>query len=192
MRRTQLSRTVPLQPGTKPLTRSSRLQSVPWSAAVPMEGAGKGKSAPTRKRPGGPKPCSMCREPLEPGNRWYCTACQQVRALVLARDNYSCVDCGKPLRFEHYSLGHRLRASHGGRPVPSNLITLWGLGGEYHHGRIDLYRDPDDKVKGYRLDSGQDPKQVPVRVWAGPGKWRTAFLWDDGHYHDVPEPAVAA
>ena len=137
-------------------------------------------------------PCPMCRGPLEPGSRWYCAACQEVRALVLARDSYACVCCGKPVSFEHYSLGHRLRASQGGRPVPSNLITLWGLGGELHHGRIDLYRDPEDEAKGYRLRSGQDPAQIPVMVFRPGGPGETVWLDDLGNYlTETPEASAA-
>src|SRR5271170_4088562 len=76
-----------------------------------------------------------------------------VRALVLARDQFRCVCCGTSVRGQHYSLGHRVRASQGGRPVASNLLTLLGLGGELHHGRIDGRTDPDDEGKGYALFS---------------------------------------
>ena len=133
----------------------------------------------------------MCREPAERGG-WYCAACLIVRELVLERDGYACVDCGTSIVGQHYSLGHRLRASHGGRAVPSNLITLLGLGGELHHGRIDLYRDPEDEAKGYRLRSWQDPKQVSVMVFSPGGSGATVWLWDDGKYHiDGPQEAAA-
>ena len=59
----------------------------------------------------------MCREPAAPGSR-YCVPCLAVRKLVLERDGYACIDCGTSIIGQHYSLGHRLRASQGGKPVP--------------------------------------------------------------------------
>lgn len=195
-----LSRHTPLVAKTPLPARSGYMSrgtgfapSGPWSRSVPVlsEGmAGRretGKSAATSK----PKLCTMCREPAARGS-WYCAACLVVRELVLTRDGCACVCCGTSVIDRHYSLGHRLRASHGGRAVPSNLITLLGLGGELHHGRIDLYRDPDDATKGYRLKSGQNPKQVRVLVVRPDGSRFRAHLWDDGQYHfDGPEVAAA-
>ena len=133
----------------------------------------------------------MCREPAQWGSR-YCAPCLVVRELVLERDSYSCVCCGTCIIDRHYSLGHRLRASQGGRAVPSNLVTLLGLGGELHHGRVDLYRDPADATKGYRLKSGQHPAQVPVLLVRPDGSRASRYLWDDGTARDLPQPAVAA
>jgi hypothetical protein len=135
--------------------------------------------------------CPMCREPAQFGSR-YCAPCTVVRQLVLERDGYACVCCGTCIIGRHYSLGHRLRASQGGRPVPSNLITLLGLGGELHHGRIDLYRDPHDEAKGYRLKSGQDPLRVPVMVFSEHGSGMTVWLDDLGNYRtDGPQAGAA-
>jgi hypothetical protein len=133
----------------------------------------------------------MCRVPAQWGSR-YCAPCLVVRELVLERDGYCCVCCGTCIIGRHYSLGHRLRASQGGKPVPSNLITLLGLGGELHHGRIDLYRDPADAIKGYRLKSGQDPAQVRVLLTRPDGRRASWYLWDDGTCRDEAQPAVAA
>jgi hypothetical protein len=133
----------------------------------------------------------MCGEPAQSRSRYYCAACLVVRELVLERDGYACICCGASIIGQHYSLGHRLRAAQRGRAVASNLLTLLGLGGEAHHGRIDLYRDPDDAVKGYRLRSGQDPKQVRVWVFSETGgAW--VWLWDDGTYRtEGPEVSAA-
>jgi hypothetical protein len=103
----------------------------------------------------------------------------EVRALVLARDGFRCVCCGTSVLGQHYSLGHRVRASQGGRPVPSNLITVLGLGGELHHGRIDGRTDPDDEGKGYALFSWQDPADVGVMYFERPDGPGVTFWLDD-------------
>jgi hypothetical protein len=116
----------------------------------------------------------------------------KVRKLVLERDGYACVCCGQSITGQRYSLGHRLRASQGGRAVPSNLITLLGLGGEAHHGRIDSRLDPADEAHGYTVWSWQDPKQIPVMVFTSEGSGFTAWLWDDGQYHTEGPEGIAA
>lgn len=116
----------------------------------------------------------------------------EVRALVLARDQYRCVCCGTPVAGRRYSLGHRVRASQGGRPVPSNLITLLGLGGEMCHGRIDGRTCPDDEGKGYALFSWDDPAGIGVMYFEradGPGV--TYWLDDDGRRLTEAERAAA-
>lgn len=193
-----MQRTKPLKrtPFPVPLTASGEpvWSSLPSTGGIartaPLARSRTGKSAATRTG-SKPKLCSMCHEPAARGS-WYCAACEIVRELVLERDGYCCVCCGKSIVGQHYSLGHRLRASQGGRPVPSNLITLLGLGGELHHGRIDLYRDPADAEKGYRLKSGQDPLQVRVTVFRHGETPFSAWLWDDGRYHfDGPQEVAA-
>lgn len=118
---------------------------------------------------------------------------REVRATVLARDGHACVCCGVSIIGRHYSLGHRRRASQGGRAVPSNLLTFLGLGGELCHGRIDLYRDPADAAKGYRVESWQDPALVPVMFFSPHGSGFTAWLADSGELlFDPPEGVTAA
>lgn len=118
----------------------------------------------------------------------------EVRRLVLERDGYRCVCCGKPIIGQRYSLAHRVRASQGGKAVPENLIVLLGWGGESCHGRVDLYEDPADGIgaKGYRLPSGTDPAMEPVMLFSAGGSGATVWLTGDGHYSTEPPEGVAA
>ena len=114
-----------------------------------------------------------------------------VRRTVLERDGWACVCCGTSIIGRRYSLGHRLRASQGGKAVPSNLLTFLGWGGEECHGRIDLYKDPVDAVNGYRVESWQDPALLPVKVF-NPNGLLTVWLAADGTYSLVQPDGVAA
>ncbi len=120
-----------------------------------------------------------------------------VRALCMARDGHACVCCGISVIGRPHSLGHRLRASQQGKPVPSNLLTLLGLGTnpldpDDHHARIDSRRDPSDEAKGYSLRSYQDPLLVPVTVFSASGSGIPLWLSDDGRYlPDFPGEAAA-
>lgn len=106
----------------------------------------------------------------------------KTRKLVLARDRYACVCCGQSILGQRYSLGHRKRASQGGKAVPSNLLTFLGWGGEQHHGRIDNREDPRDEARGLTVRSHKDPALVPVTLVSGARVWLT----DDGGYSDYP------
>ena len=108
----------------------------------------------------------------------------KVRRLVLERDGYACVCCGRSIIGQRYSLGHRLRASQGGRPVPSNLLTLLGWGGQEHHGRIDNREDAHDEAKGYTVRAGKDPALISVMV-SGEDGGLTAWPDDEGHWRDA-------
>ena len=110
----------------------------------------------------------------------------EVRRLVLARDTYACVCCGRSILGRRYSLGHRLRASQGGRPVPSNLLTFLGWGGEECHGRIDRRDDPADEEKGFTVRSNQDPALVSVMIFSEYGSGAQVWLNDAGTYQDYP------
>lgn len=157
-------RTSRLQPG-KPPERKVQLRA----------GQPRAKSAAARKRHGnsGPTP--------------------KVRRLVVKRDGYRCAcGCRQSIIGQRYSLGHRLRASQGGKPVPSNLLTFLGRGGEACHGRIDSRRDPGDEANGMTVRSWQDPAQIPVMIASEDGSRVTAWLWDDGRYHyDGPQEVAA-
>ena len=104
---------------------------------------------------------------------------RKVRKLVLERDGYACVCCGRSIIGQRYSLGHRLRASQGGKAVPSNLLTFLGWGGQGCHGRIDNRDDPRDEEKGYTVRSGFDPALIPVMIFGADGGV-SAWLTDDG------------
>jgi hypothetical protein len=117
---------------------------------------------------------------------------RKVRALVLARDGYACVCCGRSLIGQRYSLQHRKRRSQGGTNSPSNLITVLGTGTTGCHERIDSRRDPEDEAKGYTVRSWQDPAQVSVMLFSEHGSGVTKYLGDDGLYYDEPPGEVAA
>jgi hypothetical protein len=113
-----------------------------------------------------------------------------VRKLVLDRDGYCCVCCGKSIMGERYSLAHRVRAAQGGPATPENLVVLLGWGGEKCHGRVDLYKDREDGIgrKGYRLPSGADPAAEPVLIVTGEGDVFWALLTPSGEYDPQQPP----
>src|ERR1035441_880769 len=79
------------------------------------------------------------------------------RQLVLTRDNYACVCCGKSIIGQQYSIQHVKRRPQGGTNPATNLITLLGTGITACHGRIDSRVDSRDKDRGYTAESGEDP-----------------------------------
>jgi hypothetical protein len=107
---------------------------------------------------------------------------RKVRALVLERDGYSCVCCGRSVIGQRYSLQHRKRRSQGGTNSPSNLLTVLGDGTRGCHARIDSRIDPHDEARGYTVRSGQDPALVPVMVFSEGGSGVTAWPTDDGRW----------
>jgi hypothetical protein len=159
-----LGRNVPLLPGQPRRASLTVVRDI---------GSGETKPAPKRK---------PAREPEDMPNDYIPAA---VRELVLERDSYCCVCCGRSIIGQRYSLGHRLRASQGGKPVASNLETLLGWGGESHHGRIDSRRDPRDEDNGYTVKSGNDPAAIPVVVVSEHGSM-CVWLDDAGAYLDYP------
>lgn len=115
------------------------------------------------------------------------TPTDDTRKRVLLRDGFACVCCGQSIIGQRYSLGHRLRASQGGKVEPSNLLVFLGWGGEACHGRIDSRREPRDEEKGLTVRSWQDPALIPVTLFDG----RQVWLTPDGHYADEsPEGAA--
>jgi hypothetical protein len=134
-------------------------------------------------------------EPLDPNRNSGPTPL--VRALCMARDSWACVCCGLSVTGRPHSLGHRVRASQGGKPVASNLLLYLGLGvnsldPDDHHARIDSRRDPSDEAKGYSLRSYQNPLLVPVTVFSPDGPGMALWLPDDGTYSTTPPEEVAA
>lgn len=105
----------------------------------------------------------------------------KVRRLVLERDGWACVCCGRSIIGQPYSLQHRQRRSQGGGNSPSNLVTVLGTGTTGCHERIDSRREPDDEARGLTVRSWDDPALVPVVVAAPAGLIRV-WLSDDGTY----------
>jgi hypothetical protein len=112
-------------------------------------------------------------------------------ALVLKRDGYACVCCGRSIAGQRYSLQHRKRRSQGGTNSPVNLITVLGDGTAGCHARIDSRIDPHDEAKGYTVRSHGDPALVPVMIFSEHGGGVTAWLTEDGGFA-FEAPAGAA
>ena len=175
MRRTALKRTT----GLKPVSDKRAAEATRITASRTGISPAAGRRTVPATRNSGPTP--------------------EVRRLVLERDGYRCTcdgyrctcGCGRSIVGQRYSLGHRLRASQGGKAVPSNLLTFLGWGGEQCHGRIDSRRDPRDEANGLTVRSWQDPALVPVKIFGEHGSVAMAWLTDDGRYVFDP-PAVAS
>lgn len=122
---------------------------------------------------------------------------RKTRALVLARDGHACVCCGESVLRRPHSIGHRLRASQGGKLLLTNLLTFLGLGNgmvaDDHHHRIDQRKEPQDEIRGYTVRSRTDPSSVPVFYAAPAGRdpfW--ALLEADGGLVTVDAPTGSA
>jgi hypothetical protein len=155
------ARTTPMPASTVPLVRG------PWLSS----------------RSGGSKPRPNVGHPRGSGNSGPTPG---VRKLVLERDGYACVCCGVSVIGRRYSLGHRLRASQGGKAVPSNLLTFLGWGGQECHGRIDNRENPEDEARGYTIRMGGNPLLVPVMFFEPSGSGALVYLLDDGTVSAMP------
>jgi hypothetical protein len=107
----------------------------------------------------------------------------RTRELVLRRDSWACVCCGRSVIGHVYSLQHRKRRSQGGKNLPSNLITVLGDGTTGCHSRIDSRIDSHDEASGYTVRSGQNPAHVGVMVHGEQGGMQV-WLDDSGNYLD--------
>jgi hypothetical protein len=107
---------------------------------------------------------------------------RKTRLLVLERDGWACVCCGRSVIGQRYSLQHRKRRSQGGDSSPCNLVTVLGDGTSGCHARIDSRSDPHDEAKGYTVRSHDDPALVPVMVFSGHGSGVTVWLTAEGGY----------
>jgi hypothetical protein len=114
------------------------------------------------------------------------------RALVLARDGYQCVRCGKPCGpgVGEHSLQHRrARGTGGGSEVP-NLILLCGSATTGCHAEVER-RGAHDNAAGYWLNSWQDPATEGVMYASEHGSGITMWLLPDGSLSpDGPERAA--
>ena len=113
------------------------------------------------------------------------------RQLVLARDGYACVCCGKSIIGQQYSIQHVKRRSQGGTNTATNLITLLGTGITACHGRIDSRVDPRDEYRGYTVRSWGDPAVTPMWLVTGFGS-RWVLRLPDGTYEDADPPEATS
>lgn len=88
----------------------------------------------------------------------------------MARDDRSCVRCGRSVIGIRYSLHHRKPRSQGGADTPANLITLCGTGTTGCHGWIESWRDAAGDA-GWLVPRGADPAGVAVTTWQHGPAW---------------------
>lgn len=116
------------------------------------------------------------------------------RQLVLARAGYRCENCGTGIRsfFLGYSMQHRVPRGMGGTTrdwinLPSNLCVLCGSATTGCHGNAER-RDLLMHMRGFWLETGQNPTDVPIESFAQ--GW--VRLTDTGLYLPCNPPALAA
>jgi len=117
---------------------------------------------------------------------------QKTRSLVLARDNWQCVSCGKPAGggFTWWSIQHRVARGQGGGNELWNLVLLCGSATSPGCHRRCEDRDREMQAQGYWLESWQDPRTEPVMIHGAQGGM-TVWLTADGRYSYEP-PREAA
>lgn len=120
---------------------------------------------------------------------------RKTRALVLARDGYACVSCGRAAGpgSGPYSLQHRLARGHGGGNSPSNLIVLCGSATSPGGCHLKAeQRDREMQAQGHWLESWQDPEAEGVMYFSEHGSGFTAWLLPDGSLtFDEPKRGAA-
>lgn len=110
-----------------------------------------------------------------------------VRRLVLERDHYRCVACGRPIEGAAYSIQHRKARGMGGTAdpainSPANLIVLCGTATTGCHARAEA-RDIDGRRNGYWVRQQEHPADIPVLIAsATPGSGTRLFLTESGTY----------
>jgi len=101
----------------------------------------------------------------------------EVAELVVARDNASCVCCGRNIagleRGRDWSIHHRIPRGMGGSrdprlSLPANLVVLCGSGTTYCHGFVERHRTWA-RERGLLLWRSQEPDQIAIAVYAGKG-----------------------
>ena len=119
---------------------------------------------------------------------------RKVRGLVLARDNWQCVGCGKPAggAFTWWSLQHRKARGVGGDNSPCNLLTLCGSATSPGCHRLCEDRDREAHERGLWLRSDEDPALVPVMVFSEDRSGVTAWPTMSGEWvFEAPAGEVA-
>jgi 5-methylcytosine-specific restriction endonuclease McrA len=160
---------------------------------VPLRNMPGESSGPVRREAVRPVSARRARENRQrraPGNTG---PSRKVRGLVLARDNFQCVGCGKAVggAYTWWSLQHRVARGVGGDNSPCNLVTLCGSAtSEGCHRRCED-RDREMHERGLWLRSDEDPAMVPVMIASEHGPAVTAWLTDAGTYV-FEAPAVAS
>jgi hypothetical protein len=107
---------------------------------------------------------------------------QAVRSLVLERDDWTCLGCGKSvLGLQWWSLQHRQARGAGGGNGCENLATLCGSATSPGCHLLCESRSPEMTARGLVVPSWNDPAEVPVVLWTG----RAVMLTTEGTYSDV-------
>lgn len=113
----------------------------------------------------------------------------KVRQLILDRDGYTCLGCGKDIRHAYwYSIQHRKARGQGGSNSCENLVTLCGSATSPGCHLLCEARDPEMTARGLVVPSWNDPAETPVVLWTGQG----VYLTTDGRYEDRWTPPPAA
>jgi len=116
-----------------------------------------------------------------------------VRSVVLERDQYACLACGKPVGLPGtwWSIQHRLARGQGGSNDLSNLVVLCGSAtSDGCHLRCEQ-RDREMQALGYWLESWQSTADEPVIVQSEHGSGVNVWLLPDGTY-GLEAPGSAA
>jgi 5-methylcytosine-specific restriction endonuclease McrA len=150
----------PMPPRTTPLSRNTVI----------------GRQNATSRKP------SPSRTPVRTGPD------QKTRGLVLARDNWQCVSCGKPAGGNAWwSIQHRVARGVGGGNSLQNLIVLCGSATSAGCHRDAENRTAESHARGYWLRSDENPALVPVLLHGRVLAW----LDDSGGYSFQPPAEVA-
>lgn len=105
-----------------------------------------------------------------------------VRQLVLARDSWACLCCGRSVLGRAYAVQLRKPRHLDGPTSPENLITVLAACGD----RIRFQGDPTDDASGYRLGSSDDPATVPVACFTPAGQTKAWLLPDGSRAFESP------